>query len=96
VCKETRRGKRRFAVWDLLADDRCIRAELDFLSTTEVGGLNLAAAEEDAQSEASEWELQERREREEEREIEAERLGTKVEEPLFLTTPAFMASRNEE
>jgi len=56
----------------------------------------LATAEEDAQSEASEWELQEWREREEDREMEAERLGTKVEEPLFLTTSAFMASRNEE
>ena len=52
--------------------------------------------EEDAQSEASEWELRERREREEERRAEAEGLGAEVEEPLFLPTPAFMASAEEE
>ena len=51
-----------------------------------------APAEEDARSEASEWELRERREREEERAAEAEELGAEVEEPLFLPTPAFMAS----
>jgi len=96
VWKETGRGKRRFAVRDLLADERCSRAVLDFLSTTEVGRLVPAAAEEDAQSEASEWELRERREREEERGAEAERLGAEVEEPLFLPTPAFIASGNEE
>ena len=48
VWKETRRGKRRFAVRNLLADDRCIRVELDFLLTTEVGRLMPATAEEDA------------------------------------------------
>jgi hypothetical protein len=54
-----------------------------------VGRLAPALAEEDAQSEASEWELRERREREEERRVEAEELGAEVEEPLFLPTPAF-------
>ena len=40
--------------------------------------------EEDAQSEASEWELWERREREEERRVEATELGARGEEqPLF-------------
>jgi hypothetical protein len=55
-----------------------------------------APAEEDARSEASEWELRERREREEERAVEAEELGAEVEEPLFLPTPAFMAAAEEE
>jgi hypothetical protein len=49
-----------------------------------------------AESETSEWELRERREREEERRVEAEELGAEVEEPLFLPTPAFMASAEEE
>jgi len=48
------------------------------------------------QSEASEWELRERREQEEERRAEAEGLDAEVEEPLFLPTPAFMASAEEE
>jgi hypothetical protein len=55
-----------------------------------------APAEEDAQSEASEWELWVRREREEERRAEAEELGAEVEELLFLPTPASMASAEEE
>jgi hypothetical protein len=46
--------------------------------------------------EASESELRERREREEERRAEAAELGAEVEEPLFLPTPAFMASAEEE
>jgi hypothetical protein len=65
---------------------------LDFLFTTNVG-----EAEEDAQSEASEWELRERRESEEERRVEAEELGAGGgEQPLFLPTPSFMASAEEE
>jgi hypothetical protein len=96
VRKETGRGKSRWKVRDLLADERCSRAILDFLSTTDVGRRVPAPVEEDAQSEASEWELRERREREEERRAEAEGLGAEVEEPLFLPTPAFMASAEEE
>jgi hypothetical protein len=84
-------------VRDLLADERCSRAVLDFLATTVVGRLAPAPSdEEDAQSEASEWELRERRDREEERRMEAEELGAEVEEPLFLPTPAFMAAAEEE
>jgi hypothetical protein len=66
---------------------------LEFLSTTDVGRRILRpAAEEDVQSEALEWELQERREREERR-VEAEELGAGGEElPLFLPTPTFMAA----
>jgi hypothetical protein len=44
----------------------------------------------------SEWELRERREREEERRGEAEGLGAEVEQPLFLPTPTFIASAEEE
>ena len=50
-------------------------SDVDFLSTTDVGRLVPALAEKDAQSEASEWEFRERREREEERSVEAEKLG---------------------
>jgi hypothetical protein len=39
VRKETGRGKSRWKVRDLLADERCSRAVLDFLSTTDVGRL---------------------------------------------------------
>ena len=95
VRNETRRWKSRWTVRDLLADERCSRAVLDFLATTDVGRLVPVPAEEDAQSEASEWELRERREREEERMAEAEEMGAEVEEPLFLPTPAFMASAEE-
>jgi hypothetical protein len=97
VRKETGRWKSRWKVRDLLADERCTRAVLDFLSTTDVGRLVPAPVEEDAQSEASEWELRERREREEERRAEAEELGAEAEErPLFLPTPDFMAAAEEE
>jgi hypothetical protein len=93
--KETRRGKHHWKVRDLLADEKCSRAVLDFLATTDVGRLVPAPVEEDVQSEASEWERRERREREDERRQEAEE-GAEVEEPLFLPTLAFMASAEEE
>jgi hypothetical protein len=51
-----------------------------FLSTTDVGRLDPSPAEEDAQNEASEWELWERREKEEERRQEAEEPGAEEEE----------------
>jgi hypothetical protein len=35
--KETGRGKNRWTIQDLLADERCSRVVLDFLSTTDVG-----------------------------------------------------------
>ena len=55
-----------------------------------------------ARSKVSEWELWDRREREEEREAEAEELSAAgqlsvgVELPLFLFTPPFMAPADEE
>jgi len=99
VQKETGRWKSRWKVRDLLADERCSRAVLDFLSTTDLG--RLVPAEEDVGSEASEWELRECREREEERRAEAEEVGAAGElgageEPLLLPTPSFMASAGDE
>jgi hypothetical protein len=60
------------------------------------GRLAPAPAEEDAQSEASEWEIWERTEREEERRAEEEEMGAEVEKPLFLPTPVSMASVGEK
>ena len=83
-----------------LADERCSRAELDFLTSTDVG--RRVPAEEDAGSEASEWELRERRERGEEREAEAGELGAAgelcawKELPLFLPAPSPMTSEEED
>jgi len=57
------RGKDRFKIWDLFADERCSQAILGFLAT-DVGRLVLKPTEEDARSEASEQELRERNERE--------------------------------
>jgi len=65
------------------------RRLLDFLSTTDVG--RLASAEDDAGSEVSEWG---RWEREEELGV-AEELAAD-EGPLFLPTPSFMASAEED
>ena len=95
--KESGKWKSRWRVRDLQPMDDAAR-QLDFLSTTDVG--RLVPTEEDAGSEASEWELRERNEREEERRAEEE-LGTAEvlgagEEPLFLPMPSFMASVDEE
>jgi len=86
---------------DLLAEERCSRAVLDFLSSTDVGRPVLPLEEGDAGSEVSLRELWERQEREEEREVEAEELGAAgavvagEELPLFPSTPPFMASAGE-
>ena len=87
VRKETGKGRRWWNDHEPFADRRCSQAVLNFLTSTEVGK-TVPAVEEDARSEASEWELQERAEREEERRAEAEALGIEEEEhPLFLPTP---------
>jgi len=100
VEKETGRWKSQWKVRDLLADGRCSQAVLDFLSSTDVGRLVPSEEEMDTGSEASEWELRERRDREEEREAAAlgaeGELGGGAEPPLFLPTPSFMASAEEE
>jgi len=80
VLKETKRWKSRWTVRDLLADRRCERAVLDFLSSTDVGRLVPPLEEKgDAGSEVSEWELREHQERQEEREEKAEALGAEDE-----------------
>jgi len=91
------RGKSQSKIWGLLAGAKFSQAVLDPLSTTDVGRLVPAPAEEDVQGRASEWELREWREREEERRVEAEEAGAEgAEQPLFLPTPSFMASTEEE
>jgi len=72
-----------------LADARCSRAVLDFLSSTDVGRRVPAKAEEDAVSAVSELEV---REWLEEQGAGAEEPGVGGEPPLFLPTPDFMAS----
>jgi len=59
VKKETGRWKDRWKVRDLLADGRCSRAVLDFLSSTDVGSRVPADAEEEAVSAVSELEVRE-------------------------------------
>jgi hypothetical protein len=68
-------------VRDLLADERCSRAVLDFLSTSNGGRRVPGPAEEDAQSGPSEKEIRERSEGEEERTAEAEGLGAEISFP---------------
>jgi len=75
VQKETGRWKSRWKIRDLLADKRCGKAVLDFLTATDVGWLVPPVEEEDAGSQVSEWELRERREWKEEWEAEVEELG---------------------
>jgi len=68
---------------------------LDFPASTDVGRLVPAVGEaHDARSGVSGWELWERREREEER--RAAELGARDGLPLFLPTPYFAASAEEE
>ena len=76
---------------DLLADGRCSRAVLDFLSTTDVGR-RVPVEEGDAVSAVSELEV---REFLEESEAGAEEVGTGGT-PLFLPTPDFMATAEGE
>ena len=97
VRKETGRWKSRWKIRDL-DDERCSQAVLDFLTATDVARRVLAS--EDAGSEASEWELRERQEREEEGEAEAKELGAELgagkELPPFLPTATFMAFADED
>ena len=92
VKKETGRGKDRWKVRDLLADGRCARATLDFLSSTDVGRRVPPTAEDDAVSAVSEMEV---REFLEESGVGAEEGGTGGT-PLFLPTPDFMATAGGE
>jgi len=100
--KETGKRKSWWKIRDLLADGKCGQAVLDFLTSTDVGRLVPPLEKNDTGSQVSEWELRERREREEEWEAEAEErgaageLGAREELPLLLPTPPFMASAEEE
>jgi len=101
VWKETGKGRARLKAHELFGEPGASQAVLEFLSSTEVGKTVPAAEvgeDEDAGSEASEWELRERAEREEER--RAEELGAEdegeEEHGLFLPTPSFMASAELE
>ena len=63
VREETGRGKDRLKISELFADERCSKAILGFLATTEVGRTaGLPVADEELGSEASEWEKREREE----------------------------------
>jgi hypothetical protein len=84
VRKETGSGK----VRDLLADERCNRAVLDFLSSTDVGRWVPAEAE-DAMSVVSELEV---RDWVEEQGAGAEGPDVGGEPALFLPAPDFLAS----
>jgi len=79
---------------NLLADGTCGQAVLDFLSFTDVGRLVPAVEEDgDAGRDVPEWERREQERWTEELGAEEEMGG---EEPLFLPTPSFMASAEEE
>jgi len=84
---EIGRWKDRWKVRDLLADGRCSRAVLDFLSSTDVGR-RVPPEEDDAVSAVSELEVQEW--------LEEQGAGAEgpdgEEPPLLLPTPDFMAS----
>jgi len=60
---EDRREKDQYKIVALFAGERCSRAILNIIATTDVGRLAPKPAEEEAQSELSEWELRERNER---------------------------------
>ena len=72
------RGRAHTNIAELLADEWCSQAVIQFLATTDVGttaGPPVAEDNEDAASEASEWEARDQAERAWEREVEAVRLG---------------------
>ena len=71
-------GPGRTSIAELLADERCSQAVLQFFATTDVGrtsGPPVAEDNKDAASEASEWEARDQAERTWERREEEERLG---------------------
>jgi ribonuclease HI len=102
VWKKTGRGRERWKVHELFAESECSQSILDFLSSTDVGKIVPAVEVDDTGSEVSEWELRERKEREEEMEVEAVALGAEDEGDigeeyrLFLPTPPFMVLAGEE
>jgi len=76
-CPRPHPGRDRTSIAELLADERYSQAVLEFLATTDVGrtsGPPVADEDEEAASEASEWEAREQAERAWERR-EEERQG---------------------
>jgi len=72
------RGRAHTNIAELLADERCSQAVIQFLATTDVGktaGPPVAEDNEDAASEVSEWGARDLAERAWEREMEAISLG---------------------
>ena len=99
VKKETGRWKSRWKIRDLFADPRCSQAILGFLASTQVVGRRVPTPEEeeeDAQSEASEWDLREREERNEERRQRDAAMGEEAERLLFFPLPFLSASTGNE
>jgi len=92
VRKETVRWKDRWKIRDLLADERCRRAVLGFLTSSDVGR-RVPAEEVDTVSEVSEAEV---REWEEQGVGAVEEPGAGGGSPLFLPMPDFVASAEEE
>ena len=99
MLKESGERKHRFTIKDIAADKRCSQADwtpLCYRCGTASAGWG------EAGSEVSEWELRELREREEERRAESEELGAAGESGageellLFLPTPSFKASAEED
>jgi len=86
----------RFKVQDLFADERRSQAVLDFLSTADVKRRVQDPAVEDAQSEASAWELRERQDKEEERRLETEEVEAEVEERLLFLPTRPLSLRKEQ
>jgi len=73
-------GRDRTSIAELLADEGCSQAVLDFLANTDVGRTSappVAGEEDEAASEASEWEARKQAERDWER-MEAVRLGVEL------------------
>jgi len=74
----TTRERRKTSIAELLADQRCCQAVLDFLETTDVGrtsGPPVAEEADEEASEASKWEERKREQRLAEMGAEAEQLG---------------------
>jgi len=91
--EESGRWKDRWKIWDLLADERCGRTVLDFLSSTDVRR-RVPAEEEDAVSPVSELGVREWLE-EAGAGSGGRGAGRRGEPPLFLPTPDSMASAGE-
>jgi hypothetical protein len=89
VRKAAGRWKDKWKIRDLLADERCGRAVLDFLASPDVGRRVPAEEEDDAVSAVSELEV---RECLEEQGAGAEEPDAGGQPPLFPPTPDFMAS----